>query len=451
MSSADLVVLGAGPAGVGAAYRASSAGHRVVVLERGDRVGGAAGSFELAGVRVDRGSHRLHPSIDPLILGELRALLGDDLQLRRRNGRILLDGRWIAFPLRPADLVRHLPPSFTAGAARDAVTAFARRPRTDTFAEVVRAGVGPTLAERFYFPYARKLWGLEPDELAGEQARRRIAAGSVRKLLRRAAGGGASTFWYPRRGYGQISEALADAAVAAGAELRLGAEAAQLELGDDRVRVRVAGGEPIDAGRVWSTIPLSALARIGGGPATDGLELRAMALVYLVLPVERYTPYDAHYLPSAWTPVTRVSEPKNYRDGDDPAGVTVLCAELPCSACDEVWAAPDEELGRLVVETLERAGLPQARPGKVVVDRIPHVYPVYRVGFERAFERLDAWASAQPRLLTFGRLGLFVHDNVHHALAMAWAAADALRPGGGFDRDAWAAARERFARHVVED
>jgi hypothetical protein len=64
---------------------------------------------------------------------------------------------------------------------------------------------------------------------------------------------------------------------------------------------------------------------------------------------------------------------------------------------------------------------------------------------------LDDWAAAQPRLLTFGRLGLFVHDNTHHALAMAWAAADALRPDGSFDHAAWAVARGRFARHVVED
>ncbi|HJW36728.1 MAG TPA: FAD/NAD(P)-binding protein, partial [Actinomycetes bacterium] len=59
---ADLVVLGAGPAGVGAAYRTARAGHRVVVLERAPGPGGAAASFELDGIRVDHGSHRLHPA-----------------------------------------------------------------------------------------------------------------------------------------------------------------------------------------------------------------------------------------------------------------------------------------------------------------------------------------------------------------------------------------------------
>src|ERR671923_116294 len=138
----DLVVLGAGPAGVGAAFRAARAGHRVMVLERAPGPGGAAASFELDGIRVDHGSHRLHPAIEPRILDDLQGLLGDELQRRPRNGRIFLEGRWIRFPLRPADLARRLPPSFAAGAAADAVTAWARRPRADTFAETLRAGLG---------------------------------------------------------------------------------------------------------------------------------------------------------------------------------------------------------------------------------------------------------------------------------------------------------------------
>ena len=67
---------------------------------------------------------------------------------------------------------------------------------------------------------------------------------------------------------------------------------------------------------------------------------------------------------------------------------------------------------------------------EIAVRRLPFVYPVYEAGYERALERLEAWADAQPRLLTFGRGGLFAHDNAHHALAEGWAAADVLGPTG---------------------
>jgi protoporphyrinogen oxidase len=222
--------------------------------------------------------------------------------------------------------------------------------------------------------------------------------------------------------------------------------------------VTLAGGETVTARRVWSTIPLPVLARIAepAPPASllaaaGRLDFRAMLLVYLVLDGGRYSPYDAHYLPDPGTPVTRVSEPTNYRDGDDPRGRTVLCAELPCERGGELWRAADGELAGLVRAALRDRGLPAPAVRAVAVRRLPAVYPVYRVGYAAAFDALDAWAAAQPALLSFGRLGLFVHDNTHHALAMAWAAADALAPDGSFDRAAWAAARTRFAGHVVED
>lgn len=458
----DLLVLGAGPAGLGAAYRAARQGRAVTVLERADRVGGAAGSFELAGVRVDHGSHRLHPSTAPAVAAVLRELLGDELQLRRRNGRIRLDGRWVGFPLQLADAARSLAPGFLAGAARDAALAWARRPRAATYAEHLRAGLGPTLCEHFYFPYARKLWGLPPEQLSVEQARRRVSADGPAKLARRllrGRQGQGRTFWYPRRGFGQISERLAEAAVEAGAELHLGTPVEQLTVTDDAVTV-TAGGQRLSAPLAWSTLPLTALpalvapcAPAAVAEAAGALEHRALLLVYLVVAGDRYTDFDAHYLPSAALPVSRVSEPKNYRDGAglDPADCTVLCAEVPCAVGDELWGLDDEAAATMVSEALAACGLPQPAVLGHHVERIPKAYPIYRRGFEDHFAALDDWLAGLPRLLTFGRQGLFAHDNTHHALAMAWAAADSLTAQGTVDRSAWARSREAFAAHVVED
>ena len=472
MNRRRVVVLGAGPAGLGAALGLAERGFEVDVIERQQVVGGNAGSFEVAGVRVDYGSHRLHPAADPAVLARVRQLLGSDLLERPRHGRIRLLGRWIHFPLRPLDLALRLPPRFAVGAALDIVRRLlARPPAEETFASVLECGLGGTICRDFYFPYARKIWGLSPEEISPEQARKRVSAGSLGKLLRRLLPGGAGSgaaqtkgiFYYPRHGFGQISERLAEAAAAAGARLALGTSVERvrrLDAGGFTVTVVAEGGErQLDAGHVWSTIPSPVLAqRIEPAlapavrEAASSLELRAMLLVYLVLDSDRFSEYDAHYFPGADLAITRVSEPKRYADRDRPRGRTVLCAEIPCAPSDPVWSMADDDLGRLVAGDLARAELPL--PGKVVETvsrRLPHAYPVYRRGFEAHLERLESALASIDGLVSFGRQGLFAHDNTHHALYTASAAIECLGDDGRFDGAAWAARREIFATHVVED
>ncbi len=269
----------------------------------------------------------------------------------------------------------------------------------------------------------------------------------------------ARTFRYPRRGFGQVWEALAADAQDAGARVELDTEVTGVRADDDGLVVRTGAGEH-RARTVWSTLPLPVLARMWSpAPPSDvreaaaALTTRAMVLVYVVVDGAPYTPFDAHYLPEAWTPVTRISEPANYRDDPHrPSDRTVLCAEVPCDVGDDVWRADDAALGRLVARTLTRAGLPTPAVRQVTTRRLPSAYPILTPGTRQRVERLERWAGRQEHLLTFGRHGLFVHDNSHHALSMAWAAVDALDAGGrSVDRRAWARSRAGFRAHVVED
>ncbi|HEX5418012.1 MAG TPA: FAD-dependent oxidoreductase [Chloroflexota bacterium] len=475
MPKPRIVVLGAGPAGLGAAYQLARRGlAEVTVLEANNRVGGNAGSFELAGMHVDFGSHRLHPACDQVVLADIRDLLGGELLDRPRHGRIRLRGRWIHFPLKPLDLTLRLPPGFALGVMSDSALKPIRARRApdaqETFASVLAKGLGPTICRDFYFPYARKIWGLEPEELAGAQARRRVSAGSLGKMTRkvltavpglRPKQGG--RFYYPRHGYGQISEAYYQAALRAGAEVRLNAPVRAVEAPDGVVRaVRYKMGEQevsVPADLVWSTIPITRLVRClqPAPPAeylhgTEKIDYRAMILIYLVLAQDRFSEYDAHYFPEAEIPITRLSEPKNYSNCPEPRGRTVLCAELPCCPEGPEWQKTDEELGQLVSTALQTAGIPIRVPvEEVATRRLRQAYPIYPRGYEVPFSQLDQWVDGIEGLLTFGRQGLFAHDNTHHALYMAYSAVDCLDPDGCFDRERWKSYREIFETHVVED
>ncbi|UCH61457.1 MAG: FAD-dependent oxidoreductase [Anaerolineales bacterium] len=479
MSKPHIVILGAGPAGLGAASKLSrTSAAQVTVLEQQFTVGGNAGSFELEGVHVDYGSHRLHPACDAEVFQDIQAFLGADLLERPRHGRIRLHSRWIHFPLKPIDLALRLPPRFATGVLADGLSKLVPKnsiPLEETFASVMEKGLGRTICQDFYFPYAKKLWGLEPSELSPTQARRRVSNSSLMKMVRKVLSAvpglkpkGSGIFYYPKRGFGQICEAYYHSALEHGAQVHLGARVTAVQqqpeggyIIEHQSASSPSGAAPLElkADQVWSTIPITALAQLMRPKppaelveAARQIDYRSMILVYLVLAQSQFSQYDAHYFPELGTSITRLSEPKNYSNRQNPEDTTVLCAELPCAPDSAEWSLDDEQLGQVVLQDLEQAGIPVRAPvRRVFVRRLRFAYPVYRKGYEAYFNPLDEWAEGLQGLLSFGRQGLFAHDNTHHALYMAYSAVKCLDADGGFNKQRWQEYRKIFETHVVED
>ena len=473
MSRPRVVILGAGPAGVAAAFHLSRRKIAdVTVLEQNQQPGGNAGSFEIDGIRVDFGSHRLHPACDSEVLRDIRGLLGSDLLQRKRHGRIRLKGRWIHFPLHLFDLGARLPPSFIAGVIRDRIhKALGHRiSGPPSFATVLEAGLGSTICKNFYFPYAEKLWGIAPEELAPIQAHRRISAGFLRKILWKILSAmpglrtpGQGYFFYPRLGYGQISDAYFEAAKREGATVHFGARVETVKMPQNQVAAvcfrKGNSCQEIEATHVFSTIPINALARTAmpAAPpdvatAATAIRFRGMVLVYLVVGQDRFSEYDAHYFPGPEITISRLSEPKIFSDGAGTPGITVLCAEIPCDVNGKIWSLSDEDLGQTVLDSLRTAEIPvRAKVLRVLSRKLPNAYPIYDQDYEPYFETLDAWAGSIKGLLSFGRQGLFIHNNTHHALFMGYAASNCLDEAGTFDEPRWKQYRQIFESHVVED
>jgi len=483
MTGADVLVVGGGPAGLTAALSVARAGNSVTLVESTDQLGGMSASRTVAGIRVDLGSHRLHPVASDRVERLLQELLGNDLQVRPRNGRLRLLDSWVRFPLSPTDLVRALPPRFAVAAMCDTLTGPLRRrrgaadrPNGETFASVVADGLGPTMLDSFYGPYAQKLWGRAPDEIAADVARRRIAASSPSRLLAkvaRAAKREPIVFRYPQLGYGQVTDRLVESCHEAGVTIVTSTRITSIDVSSPTPAVTLAssggvaaeasaeapGADTTSTSRRWDRVlwsaPLPALITAVQHPPspapTVDIRHRAMVLAYLVFDGQPITSFDAHYLPGLDDAATRVSEPRNYRDGPDPTDRTVLCAEIPCFVGDDTWNSAPADLGERVLDDLHRLGVTDRRHCDVHAEYLPHVYPVIGPGDVDPIERAQAWGHALPGVTVFGRQGLTVADNLHHVMEMSLAAASRLGDDGVWDHDGWQRDLAMFATHVVED
>lgn len=467
-----VVILGGGPAGLWTALHLLRLhpGQSVTILEREGFPGGIAGSFKAHGLTWDLGSHRLHPAASPAILGDVRGLPGSSLLKRPRNGRILLEGRFLGFPLTVSDMARHLPPSFALGAVVDGLTApFRQRPGADaTFGAVMMAGLGKTICRRFYFPYAEKLWGLAPDALDGEQARRRVSAGTLGSMLKKLvpasrAGADRRSFHYPPGGFGSIFTAAARKVESMGGTLLTGAVARSVAppTPDTPGMVGYSVGKEdrvLPADFIFSTIPVTDLVPSLTLPvpgevraAASSLSYRSMVLCYVVLDSRQFSVYDAHYFPGPETRFARSSERQNYDESRESPGSTGLCLEIPCFRTDPLWSMDDSEILCIALHGLTASGLSVSCVKAYFTRRITEAYPSYPTGWHRHFGEVDRWLAQLPGLVTLGRQGLFVHDNTHHAMEMGAAAARCFDPATGWDTVRWSEARKLFRKNVVED
>lgn len=469
----SIAILGAGPAGIAAAYALSrETKAKINVIERAPVAGGNSASFMVEGVQCDYGSHRFHPVADPAVIEDIKTLLGGDLLLRPRHGRIRLGGSWIGFPLKPLNAIIKLPKRFAVSLLADSFLKPFRKKSTaaPSFSSILYDGLGATISENFYFPYVRKLWGLDPDKLAVTLAERRVSSGSVGKILikmmRLLPGLRSETagrFYYPRKGFGQISGAMLDSATDHGAAFRMDTNITRIERKENQITAIHTGDGTKETREendlILSTIPLTTLVNLMDPPAPDdvraaanAIKFRGMILIYLVLETDQFTEYDAHYFPEISIPISRMSEPKNYAATSEPKGVTVLCAELPCDPGEKWWDMSDAELGQNFCTWLGELGLPVRAPVRTTkTRRLGHAYPVYDLDYQARFDLVDNWLLDLNGILVFGRQGLFAHDNTHHAFAMAYGAVDCIDASGQVDREKWAVYREEFATHTVED
>jgi protoporphyrinogen oxidase len=454
------LIIGAGPAGLTAAYELAKLGMRSTILEADDQVGGLSRTVTYRGYRFDIGGHRFFSKV-PLINELWHEMLGEDFLVRPRLSRIHYRNRYFDYPLKPLNALAGLGPveALLVGLSYGRAKIFPERNETN-FEQWVSNRFGYRLYEIFFKTYTEKVWGIPCKEIAADWAAQRIKNLSLPEVLRNALfNNGRSKdgeiittlidqFHYPQYGPGMMWERCAELVAQRGSETVSQVRVERIRHRHGRVECvygRKPSGELVEfAGdQLISTMPVRELVHaLDPAPpdevlrAANALRYRDYLTVVLMVKRENVFPDNWIYIHSPEVKLGRIQNYKNWspRMVPDPSR-TSLGLEYFLWDQDEEWNWPQERLIELGVRDCTRIGMidpSELEDGTVV--RMQKAYPVYDQSYQDHLQTIRNYLAGIANLQLIGRNGQHRYNNQDHSMLTGVYAARNL---AGANYDVW--------------
>jgi protoporphyrinogen oxidase len=467
----QVVILGAGPAGMSAAWRLTKLGYPVTVLERDGAVGGMGQTITVGDYSVDFGPHTFHIRETPEskeILNTIRPFFGEDPLTLVRGTRVLLRGKEYVYPLEMLQVLFGVNPLLSALILFDYSMAtlksfFAPAKTEDSFEEWGVRNLGRTLYDLCFGIYSSRVWGLPTSQISSKQAQR-VAKLNLKNIILRTFGIKAdpatyfTKYFYPRKGISTLYDGMAREVTAAGNTVLLNAPAVRVERTGDkvsRVVYRTATGEQsIECDILLSTLPLPALVGMVSPALPEPvianaarLRYRSLKLIYIALKRPRLTDYHWIYLLDDDYRVNRMSEQKNVSPDMVPADRTIVCIELSLWKHEPLWTASAEEIYQIALRDLMKMGygVTEQDVDTYYVTQIETAYPVYELNFEDHLIPVLEGVHELRNLMTLGRHGLFLNNSMDDNVGLGFQVADHIDARGA-DGRVWVGEMLRFMK-----
>ncbi|MDP8954844.1 MAG: FAD-dependent oxidoreductase [Actinomycetota bacterium] len=453
----DVVIVGAGPAGLTAAYQLLKEGVRTTVLESDSVVGGISRTVEADGWRFDIGGHRFFTKVK--VVDDLWHEILDegDFLLRPRMSRIYYDGKYFDYPLKAVNALRNL--GLVEAVRCVASYAWARvRPPADqsNLEGWVSARFGTRLYGIFFKTYTEKVWGVPATEVSADWAAQRIKNLSLLGAVMNAVmpkrnqkdiASLIEEFQYPKYGPGMMWQRATEKVEAGGTKVVMNTTVTQVRHRDGRAVSVVATSEGGDTeypvSHLISSMPMGALLAAMDPPvppevaqAAADLTHRDFLTVALVVPESAGFPDNWIYIHAPEVRVGRIQNFGSWSPYLVKDGRTCLGLEFFVFEGDDLWEMDDADLVELGKRELAILGLVEpdvVEAGYVV--RMPKAYPVYDDVYQANVDVLRRWLEANtPNVHPVGRNGMHKYNNQDHSMYTAMLTVENIL---GADHDIW--------------
>ncbi len=455
-----IIIIGAGPAGLTAAYQLCKENVPSVVLEKDNVVGGISRTVNYKGYLFDIGGHRFFTKVKAV--DEMwREVMGEQKFLRRsRLSRIYYNKKFFYYPLKATNALLGLGilNSFLMLGSYLKAQSFPIKKET-SFEDWITNRFGKRLYNTFFKTYTEKVWGIPCNEISADWAAQRIKGLSLLATIKSAILSGQAkdkgkiiktlidAFDYPEKGPGQMWEMVADNIQTRGSDLKMkssvekihwqkGAVTA-LEIDVDGRKKTVAGTDFI------SSMPMRELVqKMSPSPppevkqAADKLAYRDFLTVSLIVNKADLFQDNWIYIHDSEVKVGRIQNFKNWSPQMVPdPNKTCLGLEYFCFEGDGLWITSDADLIALGAKELGILGLVDPKDvedGAVV--RMPKAYPVYDSVYVEAVNTIREFLAGLGNLHLVGRNGMHKYNNQDHSMLTAMLAVKNIL---GANYDVW--------------
>jgi len=454
----EIVVIGAGPAGLTAAFQLHKHDIASTVIEADDVVGGISQTAQRDGWRFDIGGHRFFTKVQPVEDLWHEILPDEDFLMRPRKSRIFYNGKYFDYPIKATNALVNLGPIEAILCVSSYLWARIRPPKDQTNYEGwLVARFGWRLYRTFFKTYTEKLWGVPVSEMPADWAAQRVKGLSLGNAIVNALMPKRNQkditslieeFQYPKYGPGMMWEVCRDKVIAQGSKIVLETAVTKVHHVDGRATSVIAthrgGGQTeYPCTEVISSMPISHLLEAMDPPvpdhvkaAAEDLRYRDYLIVALAMP-EELVDFDDNWI-YIHDPKVRTMRIQNFGSWSPymvKPGRNTLGLEYTVWEGDEEWNADDEWLIERAKQELEQLGL--AKAGQIeagYVVRQAKAYPIYDDRYRANVDVLRGWlAEHASNVHPVGRNGMFRYNNQDHSMFTAMLTVENITTGTAHD------------------